>query len=115
MGRVDFWGNSLAQLRGLPREPRAAFAWAIFELEKSPRTLPVSRSHDLATESMRGEPSLFRIAVGATRNPPGYRAIYYLQRDRIYFIRFRYRDPSTYQGLRKDLGRLLADLGTSKG
>lgn len=114
MRRVDFWGKSLAQLRGLPREPRSAFAWAILELEKNPRTPPASQGHDLATESMRGEPNLFRIAVGATRNPPGYRAIYYLQEERVYFIRFRYRDPSTYQGLRKDLGRLLADLGTSK-
>ncbi len=110
MGQVYFWGNSLAQLRTLPQEPRSAFAWAALELEKRPRAPPDSRDRDLTTEAMRGESDLYRIAVGTNRYPPGYRGIYYLRRERVYFLRFRYRDPSTYRGLRKDLGRLLSEL-----
>jgi hypothetical protein len=108
--RVRFWGNSLAQLRSLPPAVRGAFAWAILELERRPSDLPTSADLDLSAERMRGDPGLFRIAVEANRRPPGYRGIYYVHRGNVFVIRFRRRDPTTYQGLRKDLGRMLEEL-----
>ena len=110
MERVRFWGNSLRQLRSLPPSARAAFAWAILELERHPSSLPISPDLDLSTEKMRGDPGLYRIAVEVNQNPPGYRGIYYLYREDVYLIRFRRRDPTTYQGLRKDLARLFDEL-----
>jgi hypothetical protein len=108
--RVQFWGNSLGQLRSLSADARAAFAWAILELEQKPSGLPLSAELDLSTERMRGDPGLFRMAVLANKDPPGYRGIYFVERGRVYLIRFRRRDPTTYRGLRKDLNRLLHDL-----
>ncbi len=110
MERVSFWGNSLGQLRSLPLEARSAIAWAIRELETDPSATPVSVSRDIRTEPMRGEAGLFRIQILLSREPPGFRAIYYVHQDKVYFIRFRRRDPVTYRGLHKDLSRLLHDL-----
>lgn len=110
MAQVHFWGNSPDQLRSLPPTIRAALAWAILELERNPTALPKSDSLDMSTEAMRGEPGLYRIEVGSRVNPPGYRAIYFVERRHVYLIRFRRRDPSTYRGLRRDIGRLLEEL-----
>jgi hypothetical protein len=111
--RVRFWGNSLGQLRSLPPGARAAFAWAILELERNPSNPPSSEPLDVYTEPMRGAAGLYRIAVGTVRDPPGYRGIFYLHRESVYLIRFRRRDPVTYRGLRKDLARLLSELGST--
>jgi hypothetical protein len=108
--RIRFWGKSLGQLRSLPPSARSAFAWAVLELERNPSNPPNSIDLDLSTERMRGAPDLFRIAVQTNREPPGYRGIYYLHRGSVYLIRFRRRDPATYRGLRKDLGKLLDEL-----
>jgi hypothetical protein len=108
--RVRFWGSSLGQLRSLPPPVRAGFAWAILELERSPLTPPMSAELDVATELMRGDPGLYRIAVHSSRAPPGYRGIYYIRRGTVFLIRFRRRDPATYRGFRKDLRRLYDEL-----
>lgn len=113
MERVRFWGNSFVQLQSLPSEARAAFAWAILDLEKAPGKPPSSLDLDISTGPMRGEPGLFRIAVHSNRHPPGYRGVYIVRRGSVYFIRFRRRDPTTYQGFRKDLTRLLQELRTA--
>lgn len=114
MEHVQFWGKSFAQLGSLPPEVRSAFAWAILELERDPSVEPMSRSKDLATESVRGISGFYRIAVGTSTDPPGYRALYYVHGLRVFFLRFRLRDPTTYRGLRKDLRKLFDELQPSR-
>lgn len=89
---------------------RSRLARAILSLERNPAQKPESEADDLATEPIRGIEGLYRISVDAKRNPPGYRAIYFARDQTIYFIRFRYRDPTTYRGLRQDLSQLWSEL-----
>ena len=106
MGRVIFLGNSLAQLRSLPPKARAAFVWAIDQLEHSPTTLPIDPDRGVETIPLSGDLPLFRIAVRIETRDPGYRGVYHTDGPTVHFIRFARRDPATYKGLRKAL-RLL--------
>lgn len=92
---------------------RSRLARAILSLERKPALKPESKADDLSTDPIRGMEGLYRISVDAKRNLPGYRAIYSAREQTIYFIRFRYRDPTTYRWLWQDLSQLRSEFSAA--
>jgi hypothetical protein len=109
---VTFWGSSERQFDSLPLEVQDAFAWAIDQILRKPSALPVSKSRRIVeTEPLSGSLQLRRIKVKRDSEDPGFRGIYILDAKGVVFLRFVFRDRTTYKGSRALAYRARTELG----
>lgn len=109
MSRIVLWGNSSEQLRSLPDEIRLAFTTAIDSLAKDPASLPsIDSPLELRTGTLEGALPLLRIKVKRSPTDPGFRAVYFIDGDRVVFLFFANRDESTYKRLKALYHRALS-------
>ena len=106
MAKVSLLGYTLRQYQGLPPTIQKALDWVRDELARSPLTLPEDLGQGISTIDLGGPTPLFRVSIRPNPRDPGYRTVYAVLGEKVYFIRIVRRDVDTYRNLRRAL-RLL--------